>query len=349
MITVITGVPGAGKTAYCVEKLLLPMAGKLETAIDPDGKEIKYERKIYTNINGLLLDHELINAEHLNTWQDWVKPGDLIVYDEVQKPWPKVAMGSKKPPCIEALETHRHMGVDFILLTQHPNLCHVALAELAGRHLHVRKLGNSRFATVYEWDGMSRTLLYKNSMAKSPWRRSKKAEQAYKSSSLHTKQKRATPTLVYAIIGATIAMAALGPYAWGRIGERLNPQPLNLAKAAPAKPPAKPASAPATPLTPMGPPTPLPSPVEAVAAVPRLAGCAAMAGKCTCFGVDGTVLPTEPEMCKTTVGSHLPSVAVLPSSLVDQKTPKAPGAYAGWVPGPAPKGSTAADVVAVYR
>lgn len=282
MMTVITGVPGSGKTALCVEKLLAPMAGKKEKAIDPDGNTIEIERKIWTNINGLLLDHEKIDEKHLNTWHEWAKPGDLIVYDEVQKPWPLKATGSAKPPYIEALETHRHMGVDFIFMTQHPMLIDTSIVRLAGRHLHVRRLASSRFSTVYEWDGVSRTLLYKNAMAKSPWRRSSRTEKMYRSAALHTTQKRKMPTLLFVVLAAVVGLAVMGPATMARIGDRVNPSAaVASAPKSTSGPPStqtaqKAASAPILPASAPVSPASAPAPLE-------VAGCASAKGVCRCY------------------------------------------------------------------
>jgi zona occludens toxin len=215
MLTVVTGLPGSGKTAGVVERFLMPLAAKdwAESAITPDGEKVTIKRKLFTNINGLLLEHELIDAADLMRWQEWVKPGDLIVFDEVQKPWPLTGANKDQPKCITELETHRHYGIDMILMTQHPMLINAAIVRLAGQHLHIRKLGNSRFATIYEWDGVSRTLLYKNAFAKKAWRRSKAAEKVYRSSSLHTKQKRAVPTVLFVIL-ACLVLFPLGAWKW---------------------------------------------------------------------------------------------------------------------------------------
>lgn len=223
MITVITGQPGGGKTACTVERFLMPLAAKdyEEPAIDPDGNAIKVKRRILTNINGLILDHEKIDDKLLQTWHEWVKPGDLIVYDEVQKPWPYTVMNKAQDKCITELETHRHYGIDMILITQHPMLVNSAIHRLAGQHLHVRRLGNSRFATIYEWDGVSRTLSYKAAFSKKPWRRSKEVEKVYRSSSLHTKQKRAVPSVLFGVLAAAGLIAYLGPVVYERIGARI--------------------------------------------------------------------------------------------------------------------------------
>ena len=61
-ITIVTGVPGSGKTLLTVSELLRGIVGTTVPALDKDGKAIEIQRTVYTNINGLLLDHELIDG-----------------------------------------------------------------------------------------------------------------------------------------------------------------------------------------------------------------------------------------------------------------------------------------------
>lgn len=313
MITLITGVPGAGKTLYCISKLLRELVGSKIKHGDP---EVEVERRILTNINGLLLPHEKIeggaawslgkggdmiqgegNRQGLNNWHDWCKPGDVICFDEVQKIWPLQASGSKVAPCIEALETHRHMGVDFIVLTQHPMLVNANLMRLVGRHLHVRRMGNMGLAIVYEWDSASRTLLYKNALAKSPFRYSKDVFKLYKSAEVHTKQKRSTPTLLYLALAAVLGAAYLGPTAYGRISERISPEQTMVAKQAALQgghsvPAVSPKAA-----GPVG-PAPYRDGHSARAQAPASpAGCASLGDLCKCMDGQGRVLEVEAGYC----------------------------------------------------
>lgn len=303
MITLITGIPGSGKTLYTIDKLLRSMVGAT-IKHDVDGVTQDVPRRILTNINGLLLEHEKIDAAWLNEWHLKCQAGDVIVFDEVQKPWPLAATGSKVPACIEALETHRHMGVDFIVITQHPMLIHTNITRLVGRHLHVRRLGNMGLATVYEWDGCSRTLLYKNTMAKYPYRYSKAVFALYKSAEVHTKQKRKLPSLILGLGFAVVALGFFGPSVASRLSDRINPQPKaeNAAKAA------KPASAPAS------------SPQVHVAAVPQApasapaisyvapAGCISMAARCTCYDAAGKMMLVPEDQCR--VASYRPGYLI---------------------------------------
>lgn len=223
MITLITGNPGAGKTLYCVSNLLRDLIGSVVKSVDAGGREVETPRVVFTNINGLLLDHELIDGSDtggLANWHEWAKPGAVICFDEVQREWKPRPNGSKVPKCIEMLETHRHMGVDFIILTQHPGLIDQNIRALVGRHLHVRRFGGVGAAIVYEWDHCSRSLLYSKSLGKKPFRYSKEVFNLYKSAELHTKPKTTIPTLAFVVLGALGLAAAAIPYAASRVTDK---------------------------------------------------------------------------------------------------------------------------------
>lgn len=213
MITVITGTPGAGKTLYAIQKLLLPLVGT-NVAQTVDGITTIHPRTIYTNIKGLTIDHELIDGgdeNGLRDWHLWAKPGAVIVFDEVQKIWAPRANGSQVPDDIQALETHRHMGVDFILITQNVMLVDRNIHALGGRHLHVRRIANMPFATVYEWDHISRQLLFAKSITKSPFRHDKSVYKLYHSADLHTKQPRKLPGVLWFFVLAAVLLIWKGP------------------------------------------------------------------------------------------------------------------------------------------
>lgn len=224
MITLITGNPGAGKTLYCISNLLRDLVGSVVKGTDPStGQPVEVPRTIYANIPGLLLEHELIDGSDtggLANWHEWAKPGSVIVYDEVQREWKPRANGSKVPKQIEMLETHRHMGVDFIILTQHPGLIDANVRALVGRHLHVRRFGGIGAAIVYEWDHCSRSLLYAKALAKKTFRYDKDVFKLYKSAELHTKPKTTIPPLAFVVVAAIAAAAFMVPYTASRVAEK---------------------------------------------------------------------------------------------------------------------------------
>ncbi len=322
MITVITGTPGAGKTLYAIEKLLLPLIGKTVKSRDAAGNEIEIPRTIYTNINGLLIDHELIDGgdnQGLRDWHKWAKPGSVIVFDEFQKVWAPRANGSKVPDDVQALDTHRHMGVDFVLITQSVMNTDRHIHALAGRHLHVRRVGNMRAALVYEWDHVSKSLMYSKSINKTPWRYSKKVFKLYKSAELHTKQPRKVPTLIWFVLAGVLGVAVMTPATIQRLSERATGTAAKVDQVKPATP-----GAPVAPTAPSAAPNAVasmapPAPDERVDFMPRLAdkpwtapaydhlrtvvhmpviaGGACMQGRCVCVTGDGARLDVSSNAC----------------------------------------------------
>jgi len=223
MITLITGTPGAGKTLYAISKLLRELVGSTVPSIDPSGNPVEVPRVIYSNINGLLIDHVLINGSFdsgLASWQDWAPPGAVICYDEVQREWPPRPNGSKIPDWISSLETHRHKGVDFIILTQHPMLLDQNVRALVGRHIHVRRMGGASFALTYEWDTCSRALLYSKALNKTPFRFDKSVFNLYRSAELHTPTKSRLPALLFVVLLAFLAAIFVIPTFVDRIASK---------------------------------------------------------------------------------------------------------------------------------
>lgn len=318
-ITLITGVPGSGKTLYAISNLLKQYIGAT-VAQEVDGVTTIHPRTIYSNINGLLLEHELIDAgdnQGLRDWHTWARPGSVICFDEFQKAWPPRPNGSKVPDDIQALDTHRHMGVDFIVITQNCMNCDRHILGLVDRHLHVRRVANMGMAVVYEWDHCSKSLLYKNALTKAPWRYDKSVFKLYKSAEVHTKQKRKLPGLVWFVLAGLAGAAYAVPSLKNRITERISGKPavsvssldqpkvgqkmeyskdgvtytVETVQGAIASPsavaPAAPASAPL--------------------AAPVVAGCIATPKKCFCTDASGLPATVEPGYCEAHIlGNAVP-------------------------------------------
>lgn len=141
MLYLYTGVPGAGKTLYAVSNLV-------------KRKDFK-DRPIF--VDGIKdLDHDKINyfdipeGESIQTWPKWAPPGAIIVVDECQRIFRPRPSGSKVPDYVAELETHRHRGLDFILITQHPRLIDINLRELIEHHTHLGKT-NLGLRRKMEW------------------------------------------------------------------------------------------------------------------------------------------------------------------------------------------------------
>jgi zona occludens toxin len=348
-ITLITGVPGSGKTLKAVWDHLRPFVGNIDKKTDDQGNTVEIPSVVYTNINSLLLDHELIegggtwykgkegprvvpsgdavkevstgadgwiyegNPLGLRNWHNWAKPGAKIFFDEFQKFWPPRPNGSPVPPDIQALDTHRHMGLDFVLITQNCMNVDRHILGLVDRHLHVRRVANMPLAVVYEWDHASKTLNYKNSMSKSPWRYPMKAYKLYKSAELHTKQKRKLPGLVWFILAGLAGAAYAAPTLKSRFEERISGNQLKQIKTEKKgvqtyekdgiKYTVETSTAPALPAS-----SPLPdAPASAAAAAPAapspvVAGCIVVRERCGCMDASGQPVQVEPGVCEDRAG-----------------------------------------------
>lgn len=326
-ITLITGVPGSGKTLKAVWDHLRPYVGHVDVNVNDKGEEIKIPSVVYTNINSLQIEHELIegggswtfdlkkkawvyegNPMGLRNWHNWAKPGAKIFFDEFQKFWPPRANGAAVPPDIQALDTHRHMGVDFVVITQNCNNVDRHLLGLVDRHIHVRRVANMPLAVVYEWDHASRSLNYRNSMSKSPWRYPLKAYKLYKSAELHTKQKRKVPSILWFILAGLGTAAYAFPTLQTRLTERISgKKPEHVATVEQPK-----AGEPQTyikdgvkytvettqtSVAPIDAP-PAPLPLVNVPAQPVAAGCVVSASsECKCFDAQGVKVPSVPDLC----------------------------------------------------
>lgn len=146
-------------------------------------------------------------------WWLWVLPGDVVVIDEVQTVWPKMVSGKRVPSMIRYLETHRHYGIDFVIITQGPALIHANVRSLVGQHRHVRRLKGRNAALIYEWDHCSANTDKIGTATSKVFLYPKKSFALYKSSQLHTKQKFAHSLPMLVGILALCATPALWYYA----------------------------------------------------------------------------------------------------------------------------------------
>lgn len=209
MLTLITGAPGSGKSAALVSML---------EELGVNG------RPLYVNgITDLTIPHEPL--EDPDKWFDTVPDGSVIILDEVQRYWRPRGPGQKVPPHISLLETHRHRGLDFYVITQGPNLIDSNARALAGRHVHLRDLGLlGRW--WYEWPECAdncRTA-WKNAPIKKRYRLPKHVFDKYKSASVHIKPVRSVPWMLAVMVLALITVISMTYIAYGKIQARMNPQ-----------------------------------------------------------------------------------------------------------------------------
>ena len=204
-ITLITGKPRIGKTAFAVELLMFD--------------DFYKGRKIFSNINGLLIDHhkppEGHSWEDMHEWLKWKENiGSVVIYDEVQYLFPTRSNGSKMPENVAFLNVHGHYGIDMILITQSPKLLDVNLREVVNKHIHIaaNKMGG---LTRLEWNevALNPTSQSRNALSSSH-KINQKVFEYYKSAEVHTAHSHVKSRWYYVII----AMLFILPCILGLVG-----------------------------------------------------------------------------------------------------------------------------------
>lgn len=193
MITLITGVPGSGKTLSVVSDL---------------AKKVKKEwagRKIFTHgIPELTIPTEKIPEGHtindMNVWLQYPENnGSVVIIDEAQNIFPPRSSGYKTPELVEWLHVHRHSGVDIILITQMPGRIDKQVRDLVGAHYHIHKtpLG-VRMRYFWDYCENSPKSGMKNARPE-VYKFDKKAFGLYKSAEIHTKVKTPKSRVLWVI------------------------------------------------------------------------------------------------------------------------------------------------------
>jgi len=223
MITLITGTPGGGKTAHAVDLLSSEYVGRPVFVI---------------GIRDLVVDHAVVppveqwteekaspeDPDHKQAWFTF-PPNAVVVIDEAQTVFRPRPVGSKVPLEVQAFETHRHLGIDFVLITQHPNLIDSNIRRLVGRHRHIRTTALGRH--MFEWQevGDPDSTSSRALSAKTRYRLPKHVFGQYRSAELHTKTRTRMPWYVYLFFGAAILSLFLGWRTYEGLKTKVNPLP----------------------------------------------------------------------------------------------------------------------------
>lgn len=328
VIYLITGTPGSGKTLYAVSTLIAKLAAE---KIKNKKGEVCSRRVLIDGIPDLLIPHEVLpeltesegagpngkivgftsEGDGLDKWPYWCKPGDIIVIDEVQRYWRPRGLGTKPPEMIKALETHRHFGVDFIIITQNPMLIDQNVRRLIGRHQHVRRILGMARAIIYDWDSCNVVVSNTKGSTSSLWTYPKNAYKLYKSSELHTKQRQKIPIWLALPVLAVVGGFAVAPTAFGSLRNAMSGKgvavvvPAAAASAPVAMVPVRLASAPGGPGVPIAgapaPSVPASGVVTAVTEKPEKVGCFASGDVCGCMTSSGVKVETKEDVCRAQI------------------------------------------------
>lgn len=197
MITLITAVPGSGKTLTAIKIII----DALESG-----------RPVYTNINGLAKDKFPNNHNLHDAPEDWrdTPEGSLVIYDECQQPhlYPSNAQrGLVTDERLTAMETHRHSGHDLIFITQAPTFVHHHVRKLVGEHIHLYRGRGIGGAMRYEWSHTCDSPNDRSEQARANsqfWKFPKEHFEYYKSATVHTHKFKIPRKLAIFLVAALI-------------------------------------------------------------------------------------------------------------------------------------------------
>lgn len=196
MINLVTGLPGAGKTLWTL-KTVVDYVEKENKALELQGQPL---REVY--YHGIP-ELTLAGWHMMESPEDWINlpSHSIIVIDECQSTFRPRAASVKPPPYISEFETHRHKGLDFFLLTQHPMLVDGNIRRLAGKHYHVVRFYGFQKSTIHEFQSVRDNVdkNQKNSIS-THFVYPKEVYSWYKSADAHTMKKRIPMRMVMVIL-----------------------------------------------------------------------------------------------------------------------------------------------------
>ena len=315
MITIITGIPGHGKTLYAVSRFAefakqegrqVFFAGIPDCSVPgwlpvPGGNEFADGSVNYTD--------EALTAAR--SWHQF-PPRSIVVVDEAHQVFPQRGPSAVVPEYVGMTAVLRRLGIDLVLITQDGNSLDHFVRRRCGRYLHIwRSMGMAR-ATVWEfprccdWEDHNARRLGRSSQ----WAYPKGAYALYKSAEVHTVKMRLPKALLWLPVGVA-ALGFCGFLAYKALFGGLGEAPSKALEK--AKAPVAAATSPSTPPQAGPVKTSLQGPGEWLhARVPRFADfpesaplfdtlakplqfphvavCMRSGGKCSCYSQQGTRL-----------------------------------------------------------
>lgn len=217
-IVLVTGLPGHGKTLWTLaryqHKHEPPPKGEARPVFHASGQADRTKRGDIHGIPDLKLPWEPFDP---SAWSK-LPANSIGIIDEAQFVFP-IRQGRSEPPdFIAQLATHRHLGVDLVLITQHPKLLDPFVLRLVDQHFHVRRKFGTKFASVFESVTGVRDNVEKSvkDMIRHEWRYPKQVFDLYRSAEVHTVKSR-LPMRVYVMMAAPVLFLGLAWAAWSRL------------------------------------------------------------------------------------------------------------------------------------
>jgi zona occludens toxin len=109
MITMLTGLPGNGKSLYMLDWIL--RWSKAEN------RPVYYSGIVFTELGLQGPFAEWVEFQPME-W-NLCPPGAIVLIDECQRIFRNRSINAVAPKFVTDLETHRHLGIDLVFVTQH--------------------------------------------------------------------------------------------------------------------------------------------------------------------------------------------------------------------------------------
>lgn len=195
-ITLITGVPGAGKTLRSIFEILEKKG---------EGRPV-----FHLGIDGMKPE---VIPESPFPIEEWKKlpAGSCLVVDEAHKYFP-VRQPGKPPQWIQDLTEIRHFGIELFLVSQDPRNIDAFVRRLIGVHKHLSRKAGLNGAMVRTFQGVSEDpndFGNRQSSQQSPWKYPKHLFQVYESASLHVIKPKIPYKILFAILLVVAAVIGI--------------------------------------------------------------------------------------------------------------------------------------------
>jgi len=305
-ITLITGLPGHGKTLYTLDRW--------RQEAEKAGRPVFHNDIPGLNIPGW----QVFNVKE---WQN-LPAGALAIIDEAWEEFPVTGRG-QTPDWVQQLAKHRHLGIDIVCIVQQPMLLDSFVRRLIDRHFHVVRKFGSQWATIYEHPtGVIEDVQKPGSrkdMIRSDYRYNKEVFAWYRSAELHT-VKRRIPARVFLLLGLVVLFPVLCWLAYLKLRPAAAPgkvedpvAALSAAGSPPAHVPSDGAAAAVKPVsmsaaeyvqayTPriagLAHTAPIYDSVTSPQQAPYPAACIASLKRCQCYSQQGTKLDMTDQLCR---------------------------------------------------
>lgn len=198
-ITLLTGLPGSGKTLRVVHFI--------EQAIEAG------EVVFVSNLNGLKLPH--VPFDDPREWRD-LPPGSVLVVDEAQKFFRSRRSG-EPPKYLTDMETIRHDGVRLLLTTQQPDYLDTHLRGLVGLHEHLLREDGKDEVKIWRHNEVMDNVRSDKARGRydnEVWAYPKRLFDHYESAQVHTVKRTFKSRWKRGVIMALGAVALIGGVIW---------------------------------------------------------------------------------------------------------------------------------------